>query len=273
MLSFYERDFGLKVVESDGDYTALSTSATTEPIIILHHEAKASNPPPNATGLYHYALLVPDRESLAAAYLTLGGKGVVFEGYADHQVSEALYLSDPEANGIEIYSDRPRSEWKFDEGGVEMTTQPLDLDSLIKELPTGGSGEFKAIADGTRVGHVHWKVSDLQTSLTFYRDALGFELMQYWGNAAFLSAGHYHHHVGMNTWESLGGPAARKTWIGLEYIAFSISRTGLNELSAKLGVSPILQSGGSRLFLSDPDDINLIFDASDQRSVSITAAT
>ena len=262
MLSFYERDFGLKVVQSDGGYTALGTGATAEPIIILHHEAKATSPPPKATGLYHYALLVPDRRSLAAAYLALGSKGVVFEGYADHQVSEALYLSDPEGNGIEIYSDRPRNEWKFDEGEVDMTTQPLDLDSLIKELPTGGGEESKAIADETRVGHIHLKVSDLNASITFYRDALGFELMRYLDSAAFLSAGRYHHHVGMNTWDSLGGPATRKDWTGLEYFAFTIPETKLNELSARLNVRPTVQNSNSaRLFLSDPDDINLTFNA------------
>lgn len=260
-MSFYEGDFGLKVVRSDGDYTALGTSVTAKPIIILHHQEKASTPPPNATGLYHYALLVPDRRSLAAAYLALGGRGVVFDGYADHQVSEALYLNDPEGNGIEIYSDRPRSEWKFDEGGVEMTTQPLDLDSIIKELPTGGGGEVPAIAEGTIVGHVHLKVSDLQASINFYRDALGFELMRYWGSAAFLSAGRYHHHVGMNTWESLGGPATRKNWVGLEYLAFTISEKNLSELSARLAIRPTVGASSAELFLSDPDDINLVFNA------------
>jgi len=269
MLSFYGGDFGLKVVRSDGDYTALATSGTNEPIIILHHELKSSSPPPNATGLYHYALLVPDRRTLAAAYLALGGKGVVFEGYADHRVSEALYLRDPEGNGIEIYADRPRSEWVFDEGGVEMTTQPLDLDSLIKELPSGEQGQAQAIPAGTIVGHVHLKVSDLQASIGFYGGALGLELMRYLGSAAFLSAGRYHHHVGMNTWESLGGPAARKTWIGVEYFAFTIPGTDLNELSSRLGIRTLVQDGNSaRLFLSDPDDINLIFNASAQPPVS-----
>jgi catechol 2,3-dioxygenase len=274
MLSFYEGDFGLKVVRSDGDYTALATSGTNEPIIILHHELKSSSPPPNSTGLYHYALLVPDRRTLAAAYLALGGKGIVFEGYADHQVSEALYLRDPDGNGIEIYADRPRSEWVFDEGGVEMTTQPLDLDSLIKELPSGEQGQAQAIAIGTKVGHVHLKVSDLQASIGFYSGALGLELMRYLGSAAFLSAGHYHHHVGMNTWESLAGPAARKTWIGLEYFAFTIPETDLNELSLRLGIRPIVQHGNSaRLFVSDPNDINLIFNASSQRPVSARDGT
>ena len=273
MLSFYEEDLGLKVVQRDGDYTALGTNATSEPMIILHHEAKASSPPPDATGLYHYALVVPNRNSLAAAYLALGGKGVVFDGYADHQVSEALYLSDPEGNGIEIYCDRPSREWKFDEGGVDMTTQPLDLDSLIKELPTG-QAESKAIADGTRVGHIHLKVSDLQTSMAFYQDALGFELMRYWGSAAFLSAGRYHHHVGMNTWESLEGPAGQRNWIGLEYFACAVSETDLNQLSTRMSLRPVLQNGNSaKLFISDPDNINLIFDTANQRPVSLTTGT
>lgn len=269
MLSFYGEELGLRVIRSEGDYTALGTGATTQPVIILHHDPKATTPPPDATGLYHYAILVPNRRSLAAAYLALGSKGVVFDGYADHRVSEALYLSDPEGNGIEIYSDRSRSEWKFDNGGVDMTTEPLDLDSLIKELPAGGSGGSQALTEGARVGHVHLKVSDLQTSISFYRDALGFELMRYWGSAAFLSAGHYHHHVGMNTWESLGGPAVKKNWIGLEYCAFTIPETALSELCSRLSVRPTVEGGNqARLFVSDPDEINLFFDASDQRRAS-----
>jgi len=261
MVSFYQEDLGLEVVRSDGDYKGLTTSKANEPIIILHHDANASNPPPEATGLYHYALLVPDRQSLAAAYLAIGGEGVVFDGYADHRVSEALYLSDPEGNGIEIYRDRPRSEWKFDENGVEMSTQPLDLDSLIKEDPANGSSH--ALAEGTQVGHIHLKVSDLQTSIAFYRDALGFELMRYLGNAAFLSAGRYHHHLGMNTWESLGGPESNKSWTGLEYFSFIVPMSVLEELSGRLNITPVVQNGSAKLFLSDPDDINLTFNASD----------
>ncbi len=272
LLSFYEEDFGLKIVHSDGDYAALGTSTTAEPIIILHHEAKASSPPANATGLYHFALLVPNRTSLAEAYLTLGGKGVIFDGYADHQVSEALYLTDPEGNGIEIYSDRPKNEWKFDESGVDMKTQPLDLDSLIKEVPAGRP-ELKAIAEGTRVGHVHLKVSDLQTSIAFYRDALGFELMRYYGSAAFLSVGKYHHYLGMNTWESLGGPASEKAWTGLEYLVFTVPMAALNELSTRLNARSVQDQSSADLFLSDPDNINITFSASNQRPASATAGT
>ena len=260
LLRFYEDDLGLKVIRRDGDYTALGTGSTIEPLLILHHDEKASSPPLNATGLYHYALLVPDRKNLANAYLSLGNKGVVFDGYADHLVSEALYLTDPEGNGIEIYSDRPRSEWKFDEDGVDMTTAPLDIDSLMKESST--EEDSHAIADGTTVGHVHLKVCDLQASITFYRDTLGLELMRYWGSAAFLSAGRYHHHVGMNTWESLGGPARGANWTGLEYFTISIPEPDLVELSSRLPENAQAQGDKpKRLFVSDPDDINLVFEA------------
>jgi catechol 2,3-dioxygenase len=260
MLSFYERDFGFKVIRSDGGYTSLGDTLSSEPIIILHEDKKASQAPPGATGLYHYALLMPDRRSLAAAYVSLGNKGVVFDGYADHQVSEALYLNDPEGNGIEIYSDRPREKWKFDEDGVEMTTQPLNLDSLLAELPGRENKISKAMVDGAKIGHIHLKVSALQTSLVFYRDALGFETMRYWGDAAFLSAGCYHHHIGMNTWESLGGPAASKAWIGLEHFALTIAHADLNQLSQRLALTPVTQENGAgQLLVSDPDDINLIF--------------
>ena len=255
---FYHEDFGLKVIRRDGDFTALGTGSTGQPLLILHHDEKASTPPPNAAGLYHFALLVPDRKSLADAYLSLGNKGVIFDGYADHQVSEALYLTDPQGNGIEIYNDRPRSEWRFDDDGVEMTTAPLDLDSLIKESSSGTLGQSTGIAEGSRVGHVHLKVSDLQTSIAFYRDGLGLELMRYLGNAAFLSAGCYHHHVGLNTWQSLGGPAGRANWTGLEYVTLRIPEADLIELSSRLGVG---RGVSGQLSLSDPDDISLIFTA------------
>jgi catechol 2,3-dioxygenase len=262
-LSFYEKECKLKVIQRDGNFTALASGQCKEPILILHHDEKAMKPPTDAAGLYHYALLVPDRKSLAAAYLSLGKNGVVFDGYADHNVSEALYLSDPEGNGIEIYADRPRSTWKFEDGQVQMATQPLDMESLIKELPKQANDELTGIVEGTRVGHVHLKVTALQTSIPFYRNILGLDLTSYWGSAAFLSVGGYHHHIGMNTWESLGGPRAQESWLGLEYFVLNIPQANLNELSSRLGGNFTTESDGpGRLFVSDPDDIKLVFNAS-----------
>ena len=260
MLSFYEKECGFKIIQRDASFTALACGQSKEPILILNHDEKALKPPADAAGLYHYALLVPDRKSLAAAYISLGNSGIVFDGYADHNVSEALYLTDPEGNGIELYADRPRNSWKFDDGEVQMATQPLDLDSLIKELPGETDERLIGFAEGTRVGHVHLKVTDLQTSITFYRNLLGLELTRYLGSAAFLSVGGYHHHIGMNTWESLGGPRAQESWQGLEYFALNIPQANLNELSSRLG-GHLSTDGPGRLFVSDPDEIKLVFSA------------
>lgn len=265
MLSFYEKDLGLKVLRRDENNVELGPSEmATEPILILRHDPKAEKAPADAAGLYHYALLVPDRRGLAAAYLSLGNTEVVFDGFADHLVSEALYLTDPEGNGIEIYADRPRSEWRFDEDGyVQMATQPLDLDSLLKELSGVPHDSLTAIAGGTRVGHVHLKVTDIQRSIAFYQNILGLDLMSYWGSAAFLSLGRYHHHIGMNTWESLGGPSRKNDWAGLDYFTITIREENMRELSSRLTGSSFLHGQGpSQLFVSDLDGIELVFKTS-----------
>ena len=260
MLSFYEKDLGLVARQRDKEIIELGPSKSAEPIIVLRHVPNAERPPDDAAGLYHYALLVPDRRSLAAAYLAIGNAGIIFDGYADHLVSEALYLTDPEGNGIEIYADRTRSLWKFDEDGfVDMTTQPLDIDSLLKEVTDARRDSLKAIADGTKVGHIHLKVTDLQRSTSFYRGVMGLELMRYYESAAFLSVGRYHHHIGMNTWESLGGKSVEEKWAGLEHVTITVPLENLNELSTTLANSPIAQhTGNGQLFIYDPDEIALI---------------
>jgi len=260
MLSFYEKDLGLVTLRRDHGVVELGPSKSAEPIIVLRHVPNAESSPDDAAGLYHYALLLPDRRSLAAAYLAIGKAGIIFDGFADHLVSEALYLADPEGNGIEIYADRTRDHWKFDEDGyVDMTTQPLDIDSLLKEVTAARRDSLKAIADGTKVGHIHLKVTDLQRSISFYRSVMGLDLMRYYGSAAFLSVGRYHHHIGMNTWESLGGKPLKKNWAGLEHITITIPRKNLNELSTMLADSPIAEyEENGQLFISDPDEIALI---------------
>ena len=260
MLSFYEKDLGLVARRRDEEVVELSPSKSAEPIIVLRHLPNAERAPDDAAGLYHYALLVPDRRSLAASYVAIGNAGIIFDGFANHLVSEALYLTDPEGNGIEIYADRTRGRWKFDEDGyVDMTTQPLDIDSLLKEVTDARRDSLKAIADGTKVGHIHLKVTDLQRSISFYRSVMGLDLMRYYGSAAFLSVGRYHHHIGMNTWESLGGKPVERNWAGLDHLTITVPRENLNELSNMLADSPIAQhEGNGQLFISDPDEIALI---------------
>jgi len=142
---------------------------------------------------------------------------------------------------------------------VQMATQPLDIDSLLQELSGVPQENLIAIPEATRVGHIHLKVTDLERSVAFYNQVLGLDLMSYWENAAFLSVGGYHHHVGMNTWESLAGAARRTDWSGLEFFTMKMAEKRAAELSAKLDDSAYVYSVDSeRLFLSDPDGIELV---------------
>jgi catechol 2,3-dioxygenase len=150
---------------------------------------------------------VPERRDLARWLAHAAKDQVALTGLSDHFVSEATYLSDPDDHGIEIYWDRPREVW---EGKVaeRMTTMPLDVDSLLGELDDPASASFDGLPDATTMGHVHLKVASIPETVSFYRDLLGFALMAQLGpDAAFLSAGGYHHHLGANTWESAGAGA------------------------------------------------------------------
>jgi catechol 2,3-dioxygenase len=262
-LDFYVKDLGFTMKVLDAERVELRTSEqSSESLLILRHSQKIQTAPMDAAGLYHYALLLPNRSSLAATYVSLGEAGVMFDGQADHLVSEALYLTDPEGNGIEIYADRPRNEWKYDEDGkVQMGTEPLDIDSLLRELDRTSQERLKAIPEGTRVGHIHLKVTELGRSIAFYQGILGLDLMSYWESAAFLSVGGYHHHLGMNTWESLGGPARSEGWSGLEYFAMKLPENMVSEVTARLSESQFVHGVESgKLFVSDPDEIELLIE-------------
>jgi catechol 2,3-dioxygenase len=200
---FY-RALGLRVGRQEGTSAALGAGG--EDLLLLEERSGAPRPR-RATGLYHFAILVPTRRDLARALRHLAEAQVPFQGFADHLVSEAIYLADPEGNGIEIYRDRPREEWVYDGGRLRMTTDPLDVDGLLRELE-GDREPWQGLPPGTKMGHVHLRVSDLAVAEAFYRDVLGLDLTTRYGSAAsFLSKGGYHHHIGLNTWESLGAPA------------------------------------------------------------------
>jgi catechol 2,3-dioxygenase len=202
-LDYYSRSIGLRPLGRD-DRAASLGAGETELLVLV--EEPGARPGAGYTGLYHFALLVPRREELAGWLAHAVRDRVPLVGLSDHFVSEALYLSDPDGHGIEIYWDRPRAVW---EGQVaaRMTTMPLDVDSLLGELDDPRSEPFDGLPTGTVMGHVHLKVAEIPATVAFYRDALGFGLMAQLGRqAAFLGAGGYHHHVGANTWESAGAP-------------------------------------------------------------------
>lgn len=169
--------------------------------------------PQSVTGLYHFAILLPSREALGTTLLHLAHTGMEI-GQGDHLVSEAFYMNDPDGNGIEIYADRPRSQWQKDaKGEYVMATDPVDVDSLLKL-----AGEWTGLPAGTIIGHVHLHVGNLPEARKFYVDGLGFDVVLHFGNAAlFVSAGGYHHHMGLNTWAGVGAPAAPADAVGLRY--------------------------------------------------------
>jgi len=204
-LDYYRTQIGLQVRESGGGEASLGTSERE----LLHLvEEPGARPADGYSGLYHFALLVPERADLATWIAHAARDRVGLTGMSDHFVSEALYLRDPDGHGIEIYWDRPRSVW---EGQVRerMTTLPLDVDAILNELDDPAATQFDGLAEGTVMGHVHLRVAEIAPTVAFYRDVLGFALMAQLGPmAAFLAAGGYHHHFGANTWESSGAPTA-----------------------------------------------------------------
>jgi catechol 2,3-dioxygenase len=204
-IAYYEEALGLRVHRREGDIVALGTGG--EDLLVLREEPGAL-PLPHASGLYHFALLVPERVDLARWLAHVARERIPLVGMSDHFVSEAIYLSDPDQHGIEVYWDRPREVW---EGKVEerMTTLPLDVSDLLGVLDDPRTEPFEALAAGTVMGHIHLRVAEIPATAAFYCDALGFGLMAAFGaQAAFMSAGGYHHHLGANTWESRGAGQA-----------------------------------------------------------------
>jgi len=202
-LAFYRSAIGLEVLERDEAVARVGAGARE---LLLLVEEPGARPAHGFTGLYHFALLVPGRKELARWLAHAARERVPLTGLSDHYVSEAIYLNDPDAHGIEIYADRPRELWEG-KVGQRLTTIPLDVDDLLGELDDPQTEPFEQLADGTVMGHVHLKVKEIPATVAFYRDTLGFGLMAQLGaQAAFLSAGGYHHHLGANTWESAGAP-------------------------------------------------------------------
>jgi catechol 2,3-dioxygenase len=221
-VAYYERAIGLRVLKRDG---ALVRMGVDTPLVELVGEPGAPPAPPGSTGLFHFALLVPSRPELARALRRVVDAGERFTGASDHLVSEALYLRDPEGNGIELYRDRPREEWTWSGDQVEMDTLPLDLEGVLAELP---AGEDSGMPAGTVVGHVHLQVSDLAAAEGFYAGELGLDVTaRSYPGALFFSRGGYHHHIGANTWASRGGAAPPAGSRGLRWFEIRVPGSGL----------------------------------------------
>jgi len=213
--AFYERVAGLGAVEREGDVARVGPQGG-RPLIELVSAPDAPSPPSFSTGLFHLAILVPDRAELARSLRRIAEAGWRLTGASDHLVSESLYLQDPEGNGIEIYRDRPRDQWDHERGELRMATLPLDLDGVLGEL---GPGEQDAdgMPAATKIGHVHLHVAGIPAAEAFYSGGVGLDVMvRSYPGALFLAAGGYHHHLGLNTWQSEGAPPPPEGALGLD---------------------------------------------------------
>jgi catechol 2,3-dioxygenase len=213
-VAYYQDAIGLRVHRREDGVAALGAGG--EDLLVLTGEPGA-RPAGRHAGLYHFALLHPSREELARAVLRLAARRTPVDGASDHGVSEAIYLSDPDGNGIELYADRPRDRWPPAEGSerVGMYTVALDVRGLVDTV--AGEEPRPHAGAGLTMGHMHLHVGDLQRSLGFYRDVVGFERMASLPSAAFVSAGGYHHHLGFNTWRGTGVPPAPPGAVGLRH--------------------------------------------------------
>lgn len=261
-VDFYERVLGLPLICRDEDSARLGPDRE-RPALALSQLVDATPASPHSTGLFHLAWLHPSRGELAATVRRVARARWPIHGASDHGVSEALYLTDPDGLGVEIYADRPRESWKRLAGGegVEMVTLPLDLDGLMAHAPDEPE---PTIAPGTMLGHAHLKVSDVPRATAFYHDGLGLQEQARLPSAAFLAAGGYHHHVGLNSWQSRGAEASPDSAPGLRLLEFELGALdALAELESRLAGSPgeaiSEQRQGESLQVSDPDGHRLAF--------------
>ena len=248
--AFYEGTLGLARIAGGADGARFGAGGQT--LVALHERADAVRVP-GTTGLYHFAILVPPGPALGQVLRRLIETRTMLDGAADHLVSEALYLHDPEGNGIEIYRDRPREQWPRENGSVRMATDPLDLEALVGE--PGADAPWTGMPAHTTIGHIHLTVSDLDRADAFYVGILGFERVTRFGRSAlFVSAGGYHHHIGLNTWSGTRAPAPPPNATGLDHFVVRLpddaerERVVARVRAAKLAPEAV----GDGLGLQDP---------------------
>jgi catechol 2,3-dioxygenase len=258
---FYSRVTGLAVRGGDDDAASLGAPDGGPARLELRRAARPGPAPRRAAGLFHTAFRYPGRDGLGAALRRLAEARQPLTGASDHLVSEALYLDDPDGLGIELYRDRPRSEWPPPAPGerVRMDTLPLDLDPILAAAAPGAG------AEGIEIGHVHLKVADVERSVRFWTEAIGLELMTRFGaDAAFLADGGYHHHVGVNAWFSRGAELEPADGPGLDRVVVGVDDPdALERLRGRLeaAAAPVGGSAG-RVETKTPDGTPVAIEAS-----------
>jgi catechol 2,3-dioxygenase len=250
-LTYYRDVLGFRVISEDRSSATLGAHGDETTLVALHERRGVRSVARRGLlGLYHFAVLLPTRAALGRFVTHLGTVGA-YAGSADHLVSEALYLSDPDGLGIEVYADRPRSEWQTRGNELAMTTEPLDLRALVHEA---GETPWTGMPTGTVIGHVHLHVGTLREAEAFYHAALGLDKVVWnYPGALFLSAGGYHHHLGTNTWAA-GAPAATDADARLlEWELVLPSRADVDAAATHIGVAGYsVQMAGDDRRISDP---------------------
>ena len=232
LTDFYSSAIGLQVIDRDSKTARLGAGGVT--LLELEAAPNASPDDPRTAGLYHTAFLQPTRGDLARWLVHVARTRVPLSGASDHLVSEAIYLDDPEGNGIEVYRDRLPQEWRWNGDRIQMATDRLDLDNLAADA---GNTSYVGAPDGLRVGHIHLRVGDLAVTQKFYCDALGLDPTAGRGGALFMSSGRYHHHVGSNVWHSAGAgqrddDRAGLAWFSIETADAAVRDAALARLKA-----------------------------------------
>jgi catechol 2,3-dioxygenase len=248
--AFYRDAIGLSVLDRGSAGATLGAGGV--PLVELEHRPSALPDDSRTAGLYHTAFLMPTRGDLARWILHVARNKVPLTGASDHAVSEAFYLDDPEGNGVEVYCDRPAERWEWTGDALKITTDPLDVDDILREVTPTAS--YPGAPDGLRIGHVHLRVGDVARAETFYRDALGLAVTRRRQGATFLSSGRYHHHIAGNVWHSAGAgrrdeDRAGLAWLALEAAdadAFAAAKARLAQAGAALATT------GAAIEATDP---------------------
>ncbi|MCB2179928.1 VOC family protein [bacterium] len=252
---FYQQKMGFAVLDESGESVLLGTEEN--PLLRLESRPKGYRDPQSA-GLYHIAFLLPSRSDLANWLEHYASQESYLDGVGDHLVSEALYLHDPEGNGIEVYRDRPRDEWTFENGNVVMGTESIDLNDLIQDR----TGEpYRGAPAGTKNGHIHLAVANVPEESDFYQNVLGMGLQAEYYSARFLSAGGYHHHIGLNSWERSAKRQQDENRLGLlDYEIVLPNQEALGAIETRLDESgyALENSNGRGKRVVDPDGIGVV---------------
>jgi catechol 2,3-dioxygenase len=242
--AFYEQAIGLVRLGASGEATQLG--AGDRVLLELREDRSARRSSSREAGLFHTAFLLPSRAALGRWLRHAVDKQAPLQGASDHLVSEAIYLADPEGNGIEVYRDRPREEWTHDGPSIRMATEPLDL----KGLAEAADGPWTQAPEGTVVGHVHLQVGSVHEAEEFYCGTLGFDIAACYPGATFLGSGGYHHHVGANVWNSRGAGRRRYPSTGLADVELLADRAALQPIMDRTGGTTLTDPWGASVTLT-----------------------